>query len=230
MLLRKTLFSIVIFSLLLSFFAQAQTAHKNMRKGDEAYLKGDYQQAESHYRAADATTSLPNLSTYNLGNALYQQGKIDEALIQYERATKNYKSNEIISKAHYNQGNIFFEKKEYAKSIEAYKQALRSAPSDIEAKKNLVLAQRELKKQKQQEQEQKQPKNQEQESDKKPDKKPDKKSDKQSDKVDNQKEPQPQGNDSQDMMMKIIAEEDKKTQRRVQERQIKPHKPNAKDW
>jgi len=50
----------------------------------------------------------------------------------------------IASKANYNLGNLEFNRKDYAKAISYYKQALRINPDDDAARKNLRIAQKQL--------------------------------------------------------------------------------------
>jgi Ca-activated chloride channel family protein len=68
----------------------------------------------------------------------------------------------LKSKAHYNLGNAHFQQQQFEESVRAYKDALKLNPEDVAAKKNLVLAMRQLKQQQQQKQEQQQQQQQEQ--------------------------------------------------------------------
>ena len=74
------LHSIVIFLLLSPFTSQAQ--------GDEAYRRGDYNEAIAQYEAvlADGLTSADLY--YNLGNAYYRTNQMGAAILNYERALR----------------------------------------------------------------------------------------------------------------------------------------------
>lgn len=122
-------------------FAKAQSDHQLLRKGDEGYRKQDYTTAEESYRKA-LEKRRSDKGNYNLGNAIYNQERYDDAIKQYEQTAQASKDAETKSSAFHNLGNAYFQKKEYDKSIEAYKNALRLQPSDIQTKYNLALAQR----------------------------------------------------------------------------------------
>ena len=67
-----------------------------------------------------------------------------------------------LAEIYHNVGNIGMQSKEYAKSVEAYKQSLRLNPKDDETRYNLALAQKLLHDQQQQQDDKKQDKTQEQ--------------------------------------------------------------------
>src|SRR5262249_60363918 len=72
----------------------------------------------------------------NLGAALEQQGKLDEATAQYRRVLELDPQNAI---AHYNLGNRL-RKTDYEAAIAHYKQALAGKPDSADAWNNLGLA------------------------------------------------------------------------------------------
>ncbi len=151
--------SCIPFVLLLSFLISignslsAQTAHKSLRFGDNAYEKGDFSDAEINYRRALEKENAAQ-SKYNLGNAIYKQGRFDEAIPQFEAAAGASLDPEMRANAFHNLGNAYFEKQEFEKSVEAYKNSLRIAPDDMDTKKNLSRAMRRMQQQQQQQQQQ----------------------------------------------------------------------------
>ena len=54
--------------------------------GNEAYAKGDYEQAVQRYETALATNGESAAVYYNLGNAYYRLNKVAPAILNYERA------------------------------------------------------------------------------------------------------------------------------------------------
>ena len=87
---------ILIFSLVLGmmalfvpkqFCAADDTVGRNsFALGNEAYVKGDYDQAIVHYHAAlDQEGYTPSI-LYNLGNAYYMKKEIGKSILNYERA------------------------------------------------------------------------------------------------------------------------------------------------
>lgn len=143
----------------------AQEENADIRRGNRAYDREDYADAEVNYRRALQKNPNSFAATYNLGNALLRQEKFDEAAKQYIRATTQVNAKEEgqrLSKAYHNLGNSFFVLEQYDKAIEAYKQSLRLNPSDNETRYNLVKAMQQQKQQQQQPQPQPQQQQQQQ--------------------------------------------------------------------
>ncbi|HCA48725.1 MAG TPA: hypothetical protein DEP45_15635, partial [Armatimonadetes bacterium] len=117
-------------------------------RGVKQYSAGKFLEAgESFARAREYEPDSPTLA-YNHGTALYGQERYDEATRAFIAAAHSGGSG-LTRDSAYNLGNSRFTAGDYASAIEAYKQALRTDPSDMDARHNLELAQ---KKQEQQEQ------------------------------------------------------------------------------
>ena len=129
---------IFIISVVSGWSAQAQSAHKQLRNGDRYYDQGQYDAAEEAYRKAIEKKAEAQ-GSYNLGNSLYQQERLEEATAQYESATKSADP-EVKSKAYFNLGNAHFGQQAYDKAVDSYKNALKYNPDDEEAKENLMAA------------------------------------------------------------------------------------------
>ena len=125
-----------------------------IKKGNEAYHSGQYDVAETYYK--DALQEDPNsaLAQFNLALALLrQQTAGNSAADTLRNMSKNYFQNvtgqksdlSLVEKAYYNLGNIAFDEKDYATSIEMYKEVLRRNPDNIKARQNLRVAQIKLK-------------------------------------------------------------------------------------
>jgi len=119
-------------------------------KGNTFFRHEQYDDALTYYR--DAQLDAPDLPAlhFNVGDALYKQGKFDEALREYEQAL-DAEDGDFKAKVYYNMGNAFFKQNQLSESVEAYKKSLKLVPNDAEAKFNLEFVQSKL-----QEQEQKQ--------------------------------------------------------------------------
>ena len=110
---------------------------------------------------------------FNLGDALYKQGRYDESISKFDEIINKTNNPVIKGSSYHNIGNAHLQKfmkdpqnneEELEQSIESYKNALRNNPGDNEARYNLEMAKR-LKQQQQQQQQQQQKdgdKNQEQ--------------------------------------------------------------------
>jgi tetratricopeptide (TPR) repeat protein len=119
----------------------AQSAHRQLRKGDRQYKENDLGGAEDAYRRALESENSAQ-GSYNLGNTIYQQGRYGEAVKHYEKAAEESRVPEAKANAFHNLGNAYFQQQEYEKSVEAYKNALRLNPGDMETKINLAQAMR----------------------------------------------------------------------------------------
>ncbi|MEY4927344.1 MAG: hypothetical protein RI894_1780 [Bacteroidota bacterium] len=170
----KKISKLLIFFLVITALpnnAFAQTPHKHLRKGNTAYDDGNFTAAEESYRKALEQGDKTVKSPYNLGNAIYQQKRYDEALKHYENALTLTNSPAQKAKIHYNMGNTYMAQKEYKKGIEAYKNALRLLPNDPNVQHNLSVASR-LKRQQEKEQQPDNNKDNKQNKDPKKDQKP----------------------------------------------------------
>ncbi len=138
----------------------SQEERRDIRKGNKKFYEGKFNEAEVDYlRAIDIdSTSMPAI--FNLGNAFYKQGQLDEALKRYTKLAENPIPNKHTPDLFYNSGNALFYAEKYEEAAGAYMQALRMNPSDTTAKFNLAYALLKLQQQQQQQQEQNQDQNQ----------------------------------------------------------------------
>jgi Ca-activated chloride channel family protein len=114
--------------------AQAQS-HVQMRKGEDLYDQNSFAKSEMAYRKATGSTAA-----YNAGNAAYQQGKFNDAMLLFKNAAQGSSSNPERANALYNMGNAFLQLGQYDEAIEAYEKSLRLLPNASDAKKNLQIA------------------------------------------------------------------------------------------
>lgn len=136
--------------------ADRERSNKNerssVRKGNKEYENKNYVGAEIDYRKALEAAPLSGDATFNLGDALYEQQKYDDAAKEFEKAINSETDPVKQSEAWYNLGNTYMKNQKYAEGIEAYKNALRKNPKDEDARYNLRLAQLMLQEQQQQQQ------------------------------------------------------------------------------
>lgn len=100
----------------------------------------DFVSAEMSYRKAISEKPNTVAATYNLGNAYYQKGNMEEALYRHKQAVETTTSKTEKHKAFHNIGNILMQNKQCKEAVEAYKNALRNNPADNETRYNLGLA------------------------------------------------------------------------------------------
>jgi Ca-activated chloride channel family protein len=121
-----------------------------VQAGNAAYARGRAQDAADHYlRALEDEPERPEIQ-YNLGNALYASRRYADAQAAYGVAATRADS-ALTEPLSYNLGNAYFREAKYAEAAAAYKQSLRRNPADEDARWNLEIALRKLKKQQQQE-------------------------------------------------------------------------------
>lgn len=136
----------------------AQSDRQLVRQGNRLFAQGKYAEAEVSYRKAIGEQPTNGVAHYNLGCALQKQQKDSLALNQYEQAVQTLKSKARRAQAYHNMGTVLQHSHDYAKAIEAYKNALRLNPQDNQARYNYVLCKRLLKQQQQQQKNNKQQK------------------------------------------------------------------------
>jgi Ca-activated chloride channel family protein len=119
-------------------------------KGRREYQGGNHPQAlEAFESAARARPEDPAIR-FNVADGLYKNGRYEEAATLF-RSLGHDTSAPFAPAARYNLGNSLYQRQDYEGAIKAYRDALRLAPGDEDARRNLELALR----QRQEQQEQK---------------------------------------------------------------------------
>ncbi len=198
---------LLLFLFLIPFSLSAQNERKLIREGVKQYRDSSYTGAEISFRNALSKDSTSLEAAYDVAGSLYKQDKYEDAETIYQELTDRVKSPKELADTWHNLGNSLFQKEDYEKSIEAYKNSLRIRPNDQETKYNLAYAQSMLKKQEQEQQN---------DQDKKDDNKDNK------DQQDKDKNDQDQNKDKQDENNK---EENNKDQQDDQENEQEKPEP-----
>lgn len=205
---------------------------KHIREGNKLYTNEKFTEAEIAYRKSVDVNPRSVEGAYDLGNALYRQQKYPEATEQYQLVagqserllTENKENAARLAQVFHNLGNIGMNAKEYAKSIEAYKQSLRLNPKDDETRYNLALAQKLLENQQQnQEQQQDQQQNQEQQEQQQ-------QQEQQEQKTQEQSQPEEQmSRDNAQQILDAFLQDEKDTQEKVKKAQAKQQERRRSD-
>lgn len=133
----------------------AQSVASLVEEGNRLYREGRLSEAlEAYRRAQKQAPGLPALH-YNIGNVLYRQGEYDKAYDAYRLAFPA-REKELAEGARYNAGNTHFARRNWQDAIRNYQEALRLDPADMDAKKNLELALRQMEEEQKKQQQQKQ--------------------------------------------------------------------------
>ncbi len=122
----------------------ADSIRGKVKKGNELYQEGKYEQALAAYQDALLDDPLNEIALFNQGNAYYKLKKYKEAIETYQKVVGS-ENLQLSAKAFYNIGNARFQQNKLKESIEAYKKSLELNPDDIDAKYNLELARAKLK-------------------------------------------------------------------------------------
>jgi len=147
----------------------AQQEREYIRKGNSNYQKKEYNKADVQYRKALEKNNNSFEAKFNIGDALYKQGKYQEAAQQFQTISALARNKKEKAKVFHNMGNAFLQAHQQVaqadtngflqKSIDAYKTALKNNPEDMDTKYNLSYALKMLKQQQQQQKQNKQNKN-----------------------------------------------------------------------
>lgn len=124
-----------------------------LERGNRLYRDGKFMEAVEEYRAALADGETSPALRYNLGTALLQLGRYDEAE-EHLRAALDVVDPALRERVYYNMGQRYLLQARqgddpqaaaalYDAAVEAYRQALRLRPSDADARWNYELALRE---------------------------------------------------------------------------------------
>lgn len=146
-----------------AFNIQAQNERSHIRSGNELFMEQKYADAEVEYKKAIDKNPQSFKATFNNGDALYQQEKYDEAIKEFKIVTTYEKDKSRLANTWYNIGNSNLKLNKYQDAVDAYKNALRNNPTDMDAKYNLEYAKKKLEQQQNGQSQQQQEKQEKQE-------------------------------------------------------------------
>ncbi|MGM9679244.1 MAG: tetratricopeptide repeat protein [Bacteroidaceae bacterium] len=192
-----------------------------------------YAKAQVDYQKAVEADNTNPQAHYNLGNSLLFQNKAEDAMKEYETASRFEKSKKRLGMIYHNMGVLLQSAKQFDKAVECYRNSLRNDPTSDETRYNYALCLFQLKKGGGQD-------NQDQEKDEngQDEKKEQDKQQQQEEKEKQQKEnPEQQQNQQQmskenaEQMLKAAMQDEKNTQERMQQMQQMPRQKHLqKQW
>lgn len=233
----------------------AQNYREQVLSGNQAYGEEKFDAAEIAYRQAlEGERDQPLEANFNLGNALYKQGRYAEASQSFQRVLGQTDDARIQALTWHNLGNIAVQEKKYQEAVEAYQKALLKNPKDNQTRYNLAKAMKMLE---QQQQEQNQNEDQQDREDQEDQKKNPPQDQKQDQKKDGNQEQEPkdqpsspeqkqqnqeqqqQGKPQKDKISRADAErllealerDEEDLQQKLLRKMVKPQSnPSIKDW
>jgi len=215
---KQLLLILMVFLSLAHLRLFAQKDRKYIREGNKEFASGKYQEAELAYRKALDKTEDPVKSSFNIGDALYKQKKFEDAAGQFDKLAEVETDKESVARTYHNLGNSYLQANKLKESIEAYKDALRKNPYDMETKYNLAYAQEKLKEQQ---------KKKQQNKDKNKDNKEDKNKDKKNQNKDQNKDQNKKDQDKKDQNKQ--DQNKNKDQQKKQQQQPQPNQISKED-
>lgn len=116
----------------------------------DAYAKQEYEKALKYYRSAQSKAPEGVDLSKEMGQSAYKNLQYKDAEDIYRQQAYAEKQPNEKAKAYHNLGNSLMQQKKYGDAIDAYKQSLRSDPSNDKTRHNLAEAMRLQKQQKDQ--------------------------------------------------------------------------------
>ena len=135
---RLTLFVILLNSVVVF----AQHPNSKIRKGNTAYKDSSYSDAEQLYREALMKDQSSFEASFNMADAIYKQERYSEANSLFKALSEKTDDKIKKSESYHNLGNSLLKEQKLDEAIEAYKNALRNNPKDLDTKHNLAYAMR----------------------------------------------------------------------------------------
>lgn len=224
----KTTLCFILFTGL-SATAMAQADKKDIRAGNRAFRRGDLEKALLNYQRAAVKDSTSLKAKYNMANTLHLSGDDAQATGIMTSVPDSLDILDYKADAWHNLGNFHLSGKQYAPSIEAYKNALRIRPGDMETKTNLAYAQKMLQDQQQDKQQDRQ---QDQDQDKDQDQDQDQKDQQQDKDKQDQETPPKITPQAAQQMLEAVQQKERETQEKVQKEKAKVAVPvrSGKNW
>lgn len=247
---KATAFAVLLcsFGIINAQVINTQPYRADARTGNKEYAKGNYADAEANYKKAlDKKNNMPE-AIFNLGDAMYEQKRYDEALKQFQLAAQTNPDTAVKAKAYHNIGNVYLQQEKWEDAAKAYKSALKLKHNDPETKYNLAYANAKLKQEKgeggqnseQQKKDQQDKKDQQKKDEQNKDKEgEDEKKDEQNGDKKEDKNQQPKQGGQQpklskeeaEKMLQALTNEEQKTNQKVQQKQVKVSNIKIeKDW
>lgn len=227
----------LLLMLALAMNVSAQKEERNyIRKGNRQFADSSFVDAEVSYRKAMDINPSSGIAMYNLGNALSQQNKMEDAMKVYSDALKLEKDKKQLGKIYHNMGVIIQSQKDYAKAIEAYKQSLRNDPRNMDTKYNLALCQKLLKDQQQnqqnqdQQQKEEQQKQEQQENNNQNKNQDNKRQDQQQNSGQQQNQEEKMSKENAEQLLRSVMQDEKDVQEKVKKQQVIQGGKLEKDW
>lgn len=223
--------NVVLSFFLLLFCCLNATGQKaDLRRGNRAFRKQNYAEADILYRKGLMQDSSSVAAKYNLANTLYRQGNFDEAEKLLDSAAKTAPEEKFASDYYFNRGDVALAKEDWQAAEEAFKQCLLRTPEDLQAKENYIYARNKLAEQQGGDggQDQNQDQNQDQDQDRNDGQQDEQPQDRPQEQPEQEQQPALSPQQAQ-QLLQAIREKEKQTQEKVDEKKAAALKSRQKD-
>ncbi len=95
-------------------------AQAHIKKGRQSYDAGEYELAEKHFRQALLLDSTYTRAYSDLGQALYKQGRTQEAVTYWQKIVDQEPGTEAADKARHRIAKVYKEKRAVSKWIDKH--------------------------------------------------------------------------------------------------------------
>ena len=130
----------ILISILFTFSLNAQSIRGLVNDGVDEYEENKFAEAEVNFKKGIEEDIENFESRFNLGDAIYKQGRFEEALEEFKNSLPLSQTDESKASIFHNIGNAFLKSQKLQESIGAYREALKLNPDDMETKYNLSYA------------------------------------------------------------------------------------------
>lgn len=224
----------VILFIMVSLCAVAQNDRDHVRRGNRLMRDTLFAKAQVEYQKAIEADNTNAIAHYNMGNALMYQNKAEDALKEYDTATKFEKNKIRLSKIYHNMGVLMQAAKQYDKAVACYQSSLRNDPTNNQTRYNYALSLYLAKKNRSNQNNQDQQKDQNGKDDKKDkEKQEQEKQNKQNEqKQKEEAKPEPDmSKENAEQMLKAAMQDEKSTQEKMQRALQHPQRKQLqKQW
>jgi Ca-activated chloride channel homolog len=214
------------FTVLQSF---AQNVNPDVRRGNREYKTENFTEAEMNYRKALEEDPQSLKAIYNLANALYKQGRYEEAANILDGISSLNIPDNHRADTYHNLGNARIGNQQIREGIEAYKNSLRLRPDDNDTRHNLAMAMKLLQEQEQEQQQDQDGDDDQQQNQQQPQEGDDEKQNEQ------QQQPQPRPDqispEDAQRILDALNQQEQEIQEKIEreERQRRPERP-LREW
>ncbi len=216
----STLVWVVVLAMLafpMVLWAAGRDAALRNQDANRAFNETRFEEATDLYDAAQTLEPESGVISYNLGNALYRQGRFEEAMSALLRGSVADDA-EVRQNSLFNLGNAFVQLEKYPEALTVYRKALELDPHDLDTKINFEKAMQMLQEQQQQQQQQQEKgdgqeeDDQSQDGDRQDQENQDQQGDKQQEQNDSEQQDQQEEQDSEEQQEQSRTEDEEEPQ------------------